>query len=98
MTMTWYLQHQRAQQIIAEHEREADRIRLARLAMGDPDPRPNHRTGLVRRTAARPVAFVGRSATRLAQALDAERSTGTGGGTTDSATLRLDRTHVPPRI
>ena len=63
-----------------------------------PHPRPNHRTGLVRRTVARPVAFVGRTATRLALALDAERHSGTGGGTTDSGTLRLDRTHVPPRI
>jgi hypothetical protein len=96
--MTWYLQHQRAKQIIAEHEREADRIRLARLAMDDRDARSVHQTGLVRRTVARPVAFVGRSATRLAQALDAERPTTTGGRTTDSGTLRLDRTQLPPRI
>ena len=29
--MSWYFQHQRARDIIAEHEREADRIHLARL-------------------------------------------------------------------
>ncbi|MFI5226986.1 MAG: hypothetical protein ACHQ3P_09955 [Candidatus Limnocylindrales bacterium] len=95
--MTWYLQHQRAREIIAEHEREAQRIRLARLARGDAKSRPR-RTGIVRRTAARPVAFVGRSATRLAQALDAERGSATAGRSSDSATLRLDRNHVPPRI
>lgn len=95
--MTWYLQHQRAQQIIAEHEREAQRIRLARLAVDHREPLPR-RTGLVRRTVARPVALIGRSATRLAQALDAERGSATGARSSDSATLRLDRTHVPPRI
>jgi hypothetical protein len=95
--MTWYLQHQRAQQIIAEHEREAQRIRLARLAIEGATSRPR-RTGIVRRTVARPVAFVGRSATRLAQSLDAERESATANRSSDSATLRLDRTHVPPRI
>ena len=71
--MTWYLQHQRAQQIVAEHERQAEQIRLARLAMDAPAPTHSHRAGFVRRTVARPIALVGRSATRLAVALDAER-------------------------
>ena len=71
--MTWYLQHQRAQQIIAEHEREANQIRLARLATEASAPYTPRRAGIVRRTVARPIALVGRSATRLAGALDAER-------------------------
>jgi len=71
--MTWYLQHQRAQQIIAEHERQADQIRLARLATEAAAQTTPHRAGIVRRSVARPIALVGRSATRLAVALDAER-------------------------
>jgi hypothetical protein len=73
LIVTWYLQHQRAQQIIAEHEREADRIRLARLATEGSAQTTPRRAGIVRRTVARPIALVGRSATRLAVALDAER-------------------------
>jgi hypothetical protein len=74
--MMWYFQHQRASQIIAERAREADKIRLARLIRLSEEGRAAApgRTGLavLRRAAARAVLAVGRSATRLAEALDTE--------------------------
>jgi hypothetical protein len=71
--MTWFVQLQQANQILAAREAEASRRSLARLAAGqvhlDPQ-RPS--VGVVRRSAARLALVVGRSATRIARAIDAE--------------------------
>ena len=74
--MTWYLYHQQAKDIIAQRQREADQIRLARLAQLDQEggssgvPRPL--LAGPRRALAGVILAVGRSATRLATALDAD--------------------------
>ncbi len=71
--MTWYVQLQQANQILASREAEASRLRLARLAAGQVSrlgQRPP--AGPTRRLAARVALIVGRNATRVAAALDAE--------------------------
>jgi hypothetical protein len=82
--MGWYLQHQRAKQINAEHQREAEQIQLARLAM----------TGAKPLTTVGPDSCVGRSpglspcrslGHSLARTLDAERRSATDGLSSDSA-------------
>jgi len=74
--MTWYLYHQQAKDIIAQRQREADLARLAHLARlaEDGRPVPASRPALagLRRAAARTIHAAGRSATRLATALDAD--------------------------
>jgi hypothetical protein len=74
--MTWFMYHQRATDLIRERQREADQIRLAHLArLSEEDGLvPASHTALAgpRRAAARAILVVGRSATRLAEALDVE--------------------------
>ena len=73
--MTWYLYHQRATDIIRERQREADQVRLAHLARLEDEGRlPAQRVTLAgpRHGVARAILALGRSATRLAQALDVE--------------------------
>jgi hypothetical protein len=67
----WYVLHQQAAQIIEERQREADRIRLARLAETGETfvPGPSF-ASVVRHGAARATLVVGRQATRVARALD----------------------------
>jgi hypothetical protein len=70
----WYFMHQRAEEIIAERQREALRIRLARLVAeaeyGSSRSRATH-SG-VRHSMALAIHAVGRSATRLARVLDGD--------------------------
>ena len=71
--MTWQVHFDLARMLMADREREADRIRLARLATDDVrahDDSPS--VGLVRRAGARVALGAGRAAVRLASALDAE--------------------------
>ena len=80
--MTWFMYHQRATDLIRERQREADQIRLAHLArLSEKDGLSSvSRTALAgpRRAAARAILVVGRSATRLAEALDVESDPATG--------------------
>jgi hypothetical protein len=71
--MTWYVQLLQVTDMLAAREEEARKLRLARLAAGD-DARHDQRpaAGVARRVAARLAVAVGRSATRIACALDAE--------------------------
>lgn len=70
--MSWYFQHQRARDIIAEHEREAARIRLARLfdegqrAWGAPRPTRSP----IRRAIGATVLAIGEAVTRVGRAVD----------------------------
>ncbi len=75
--MTWYFQHQRAQDIIAEHQREAARIRLARVyEEGQPlAPEPEHSP--FRRAIGGAVLAFGEAVTRVGRALDGAESTPT---------------------
>jgi hypothetical protein len=74
--MTWYFQHQRAQDIIAEHQREAARIRLARLYEGQlQSPEPEHSP--FRRAIGGAVLAFGEAVTRVGRALDGAESTPT---------------------
>jgi hypothetical protein len=73
----WYYQHQRAREIIAEHEREAQRIRLARLydeeqraALGSQQVRSP-----LRRAVGSTVLAIGEAMTRIGRALDDAEST-----------------------
>ena len=70
--MTWYFQHQRAQDIIAEHRRMAAQIQLARLydeAQREALPiEPEHST--VRRAIGGVVLAIGEAVTRVGRALD----------------------------
>jgi len=71
--VTWFVQLQQANQILAAREAEASRFRLASVAAGQVSrdmQRPP--VGRARRLAARLALVVGRVATRLAGALDAE--------------------------
>ena len=70
--MTWYFQHQRAQDIIAEHQREAARIQLARRydeAQDEALPTESQRSA-VRRALGGAVLAVGEAVTRVGRALD----------------------------
>jgi len=68
--MTWFVQLQYANEILAAREAEASRIRLAHLAAGQVSPGRGASVGLARRVSARGALVVGRFATRLADALD----------------------------
>jgi hypothetical protein len=75
--VSWYYQHQRAREIIAEHEREAQRIRLARMfdeeqkaAIG---PQPVRSP--IRRAIGGTVLAFGQAVTRIGRALDDAEST-----------------------
>jgi hypothetical protein len=71
--MTWYVQLLQVNQMLDAREEEASQLRLARLAAGN-EPRHGQRpaVGVARRLGARLAITVGRSATRVACALDAE--------------------------
>ena len=77
--MMWFYQYRIAQEILAERAREADRVRLARLAsLSDEEDRSVPRSSAltsVRRNAARVAFVVSRSANRLAEAIDVENET-----------------------
>ena len=80
--MTWYLNHQRATEIIAERQREADRHRLAYLArLTEDGVIPARRIPLAgpRHAIAKAVMLVGRTATRLAEAVDVDTDPAPGG-------------------
>ena len=70
--MTWYFQHQRAQDIIAEHQREAARIQLARRYDEAQDAAlPNEpERSAVRRAIGGAVLAIGEAVTRVGRALD----------------------------
>jgi hypothetical protein len=70
--MSWYFQHQRARDIIAEHEREADNIRLARLYEEDEhEALPSSgRHSPIRRAIGGTVLAFGEAVTRVGRALD----------------------------
>ena len=73
--MTWYLYHQRATDIIRERQREADQVRLAHLTrLAEEGRLPAQRATLAgpRHGVALAILALGRSATRLAEALDVE--------------------------
>jgi hypothetical protein len=70
--MTWFVQLQHANEVLAAREAEAGRIRLAHLAAGQVNPDRGASVGLARRVGARGALVVGRFATRLAGALDSE--------------------------
>jgi hypothetical protein len=74
--MTWYFQHQLARDIIAEHEREAAKIRLARLVdEADRDALPSgSRRSPIRRAIGGTVLAFGEAVTRLGRALDGAES------------------------
>jgi hypothetical protein len=70
--MSWYFQHQRARDIIAEHEREAARIRLARLydeGHRSEHAQPSERSA-IRRAVGGTVLAIGEAVTRVGRALD----------------------------
>lgn len=70
--MSWYFQHQRARDIIAEHEREADKIRLAHLydeAEREAFPSSGRRSP-IRRAIGGTVLALGEAVTRVGRALD----------------------------
>jgi signal recognition particle GTPase len=74
--MTWYFQHQRAQDIIAEHQREAARIQLARLYDEQElatYPEQAERSP-VRRAIGGAVLAIGEAVTRVGRALDGAES------------------------
>jgi hypothetical protein len=76
--MSWYYQHQRARDIIAEHEREAARIRLVRLFDGAERVAlpPGTRHSPLRRAIGGTVLAFGEAVTRVGRVLDgAESST-----------------------
>jgi len=69
----WYLIHQQAQDIIAEREREAARVRLERLVAAGEMPRVGETAiEAVRRHAARGTLRISNAAYRLARAIDSE--------------------------
>jgi hypothetical protein len=74
--MTWFMYHQRATDIIAERQREADQIRLAHLARlaeeGRSPAAPHATLAGPRHAVAGVILAVGRSVTRLAETLDVE--------------------------
>ena len=70
--MTWFVQLQQANQLLAAREAEASRLRLAHLVAGQQAGRHRPQVGIARRFAARLALVVGRSATRVACVLDAE--------------------------
>jgi hypothetical protein len=74
--MTWYFQHQRARDIIAEHEREAARMRLARQ-FDESNAQANGSTGHrspIRRAIGGAVLAFGEAVTRVGHALDGAES------------------------
>jgi hypothetical protein len=74
--MTWYFQHQRAQDIIAEHQRLAAQIQLARLfdeAQREALPIEPERS-TVRRAIGGAVLAIGEAVTRVGRALDGAES------------------------
>jgi hypothetical protein len=70
--MTWFVQLQHANQILAAREAEARHLRLAHLAAGQVSHGRGTPVGLARRVGARGALVVGRFATRIADALDSE--------------------------
>lgn len=75
--MSWYFQHQRARDIIAEHEREAARIRLARMfdqAERADLPQSPERSPF-RRAVGGTILAIGEAVTRVGRALDDAEST-----------------------
>jgi hypothetical protein len=77
MTMSWYFQHQRARDIIAEHERQAARIRLARLY--DENERSSFpdvvERSSIRRAVGGTFVAIGQAVTRVGRALGDVEST-----------------------
>ena len=70
--MSWYFQHQRARDIIAAHEREADQYRLARIfdeAEQAALPHQEERSP-IRRAIGGTVLAIGEAVTRVGRALD----------------------------
>ena len=72
--MSWYFQHQRARDIIAEHEREADRIRLARLYDEERRSWAGTRSP-IRRAIGATVLAIGEAVTRVGRAVDDAEAT-----------------------
>jgi hypothetical protein len=70
--MTWFVQLQFANQMIAAREVEANHVRLERLAAGQLSRGRRASFGLARRAAARLAVVVGRIANRVAGVLDSE--------------------------
>jgi hypothetical protein len=71
--MTWFVQLQFANEILAARETEANHVQLERLAAGGQVSEGRSApVGLARRVGARVALVVGRVATRLASALDSE--------------------------
>ena len=69
----WYFLYQQAREVVAERELEADQHRLAYLAAGQLTGASRRSpAGLIRRSAARVSLAVGRVATRVAGAIDAD--------------------------
>ena len=68
--MSWYFQHQRARDIIAEHQREADRIRLLRrFDEADREALPPRSTrSPIRRVIGGMVLAFGEAVTRVGRA------------------------------
>jgi hypothetical protein len=75
--MSWYFQHQRARDIIAEHQREAAKIRLGRLFdQADRDTYSSRSTrSPIRRAIGGTVLAFGEAVTRVGRALDGAEST-----------------------
>ena len=75
--MSWYFQHQRARDIIAEHEREADRIRLARLYDEDRRSWAGTRStrSPIRRAIGATVLAIGEAVTRVGRAVEGAEAT-----------------------
>jgi hypothetical protein len=70
--MTWFVQLQHANEVLAAREAEASRTQLAHLAAGQVSSGRGASVSLARRVGARGALVVGRFATRLADALDSE--------------------------
>ncbi|MBF6605401.1 MAG: hypothetical protein IVW53_07455 [Chloroflexi bacterium] len=71
----WYHLYDRARELAAERERDDRRDRLARFARRPADPAAPRRSAAhsaLRHSSARALLALGRSAARLAQALDAD--------------------------
>ena len=70
--MSWYFQHQRALDIIAEHQREADKIRLAQVydEAEHEALATSGRRSPIRRAIGGTVLAFGEAVTRVGHALD----------------------------
>jgi hypothetical protein len=67
--MSWYFQYQRAENIIAEHQRIANKIRLARLAAESDGSLEASGRSPIRRVIGGTVLAVGGATTRAGQAM-----------------------------